>query len=353
MAQDGTRAVPMHLRNAPTRLMKDLGYGEAYRYAHDEPGAFAAGATLSARGVEGAPWYEPVPRGLEIRIGDKLAELRRLNDERLPATEPGASASTDRGPWRCDSRTKGQQTRLLEFPSACLGGGILLNPGSGSQHGRPGGRGVSRMETFFQQVINGLVLGSMYALVALGLHHGLRDHQPHQLRPWRDPDGGALTAWTVITALQGSGLPGWALMLIGLVCAVLVCCVLNFVVEKVAYRPLRNAPRLAPLITAMGMSAAAADAGHDRLEAQPQTLPALLPSDPINPVACHHRPQCLILGLTVVILAACLPGQRHAPGPRDAGHGREPRVAGLMGVKPDFIISATFVIGRPGRRVAA
>ena len=81
VAQDGTRAVPMHLRNAPTRLMKDLGYGEAYRYAHDEPGAFAAGATYLPEGVEGAPWYEPVPRGLEIRIGDKLAELRRLNDE--------------------------------------------------------------------------------------------------------------------------------------------------------------------------------------------------------------------------------------------------------------------------------
>ncbi|XHS77699.1 replication-associated recombination protein A [Burkholderiaceae bacterium UC74_6] len=79
--QDQSRPVPMHLRNAPTQLMKNLGYGEQYRYAHDEPGAFAAGATYLPEGLIGQHFYEPVPRGLEIRIGDKLAELRRLNQE--------------------------------------------------------------------------------------------------------------------------------------------------------------------------------------------------------------------------------------------------------------------------------
>ena len=79
--QDQSRPVPMHLRNAPTKLMKQLGYGEEYRYAHDEPGAFAAGATYLPEGLVGTRFYEPVPRGLEIRIGDKLAELRRLNEE--------------------------------------------------------------------------------------------------------------------------------------------------------------------------------------------------------------------------------------------------------------------------------
>ena len=77
----GNLPIPLKVRNAPTKLMKELDYGKNYRYAHDEPGAFAAGATYLPEGVEGAPWYEPVPRGLEIRIGDKLAELRRLNDE--------------------------------------------------------------------------------------------------------------------------------------------------------------------------------------------------------------------------------------------------------------------------------
>ena len=77
--RDGTRPVPEHLRNAPTQLMKTLGHGEGYRYAHDEEGAFAAGATYLPQGLEGTRFYEPVPRGLELRIGARLAELRALD----------------------------------------------------------------------------------------------------------------------------------------------------------------------------------------------------------------------------------------------------------------------------------
>jgi putative ATPase len=80
IAQDGTRAVPLRLRNAPTRLMKDLDYGRGYRYAHDEEGGFAAGERYWPDDVDGPRFYEPVPRGLEIRIGERLDELRRLND---------------------------------------------------------------------------------------------------------------------------------------------------------------------------------------------------------------------------------------------------------------------------------
>ncbi len=76
---DGTRAVPLHLRNAPTSLMKGLGYGREYRYAHDEPDAFAAGVSYWPDDVAPARFYEPVGRGLEIRIGEKLDELRRKN----------------------------------------------------------------------------------------------------------------------------------------------------------------------------------------------------------------------------------------------------------------------------------
>lgn len=79
--QDTSRPVPVHLRNAPTRLMKELGYGKAYRYAHDEPNAYAAGEQYLPDGLEGQRFYEPVPRGLELRIADKLVELRRLDDE--------------------------------------------------------------------------------------------------------------------------------------------------------------------------------------------------------------------------------------------------------------------------------
>jgi putative ATPase len=78
--KDGTRPVPMRLRNAPTRLMKDLGYGDAYRYAHDEEGAFAAGEQYLPDGVQAQFWYEPTDRGLEARIKERLNELRRLNE---------------------------------------------------------------------------------------------------------------------------------------------------------------------------------------------------------------------------------------------------------------------------------
>ena len=79
--QDGTRPVPLRLRNAPTALMKGLDYGKGYRYAHDEAGGFAAGESYWPDGMTPTQFYAPVDRGLEIRIGEKLAELRRLNDE--------------------------------------------------------------------------------------------------------------------------------------------------------------------------------------------------------------------------------------------------------------------------------
>ncbi|MFP8777014.1 replication-associated recombination protein A [Hydrogenophaga sp. RWCD_12] len=80
--KDGSRPVPMHLRNAPTKLMKDLDYGKGYRYAHDEAGGFAAGENYLPEGMTGTQFYRPVDRGLEIRIGDKLRELKKLNDQK-------------------------------------------------------------------------------------------------------------------------------------------------------------------------------------------------------------------------------------------------------------------------------
>ena len=77
--QDGTRPVPLHLRNAPTKLMKDLNYGKDYRYAHSEEGGFAAGENYFPEDMEKPVFYEPVPRGLEIKIGAKMDELRARN----------------------------------------------------------------------------------------------------------------------------------------------------------------------------------------------------------------------------------------------------------------------------------
>ena len=77
--QDKSREVPVHLRNAPTKLMKELGYGHAYRYAHDEPNAYAAGETYFPEGMPEMQWYRPTPYGLEKKIGEKLDWLAELD----------------------------------------------------------------------------------------------------------------------------------------------------------------------------------------------------------------------------------------------------------------------------------
>jgi putative ATPase len=79
VAHDQSRPVPVHLRNAPTKLMKELGFGREYRYAHDEPDAYAAGETYLPDGMAEPGWYEPAERGLEAKIREKLAHLRSLD----------------------------------------------------------------------------------------------------------------------------------------------------------------------------------------------------------------------------------------------------------------------------------
>ncbi|MGB1059705.1 MAG: recombination factor protein RarA, partial [Ketobacter sp.] len=79
IAEQPSHEVPLHLRNAPTKLMKQQGYGEEYRYAHDYPDAYAAGENYLPEALQDAHWYEPVPRGLEIKIADKLKYLKGLD----------------------------------------------------------------------------------------------------------------------------------------------------------------------------------------------------------------------------------------------------------------------------------
>ena len=203
------------------------------------------------------------------------------------------------------------------------------------------------METFIQQIINGLVLGSMYALVALGytMVYGIINlinfaHGEVLMI-------GALVSWTVVTALADTGLPGWLLMLVSLPVAVVVCCVLNFSIEKIAYRPLRSAPRLAPLITAIGMSLLLQTVAMIIWKPNPKPYPILLPPEPFDlggPVISVA--QIMILGLTAVILAVLSwLVNRTKLGRAMRATAENPKVAALMGVKPDFVISATFVIG--------
>ena len=203
------------------------------------------------------------------------------------------------------------------------------------------------MDIFLQQLINGLVLGSVYALVALGYTMVYGIINLINFAHGEVLMVGAMTSWTVVTVLADSGLPGWLLMLISLVAAVAVCTVLNFGIEKIAYRPLRNAPRLAPLITAMGVSLLLQTLALIIWKPNPKPYPILLPAEPIHiGGAVINTTQVLILLVTALTLAGLMfLVHRTKLGRAMRATAENPRVAALMGVRPDVIISATFVIG--------
>jgi len=203
------------------------------------------------------------------------------------------------------------------------------------------------MDTFLQQLINGLVLGSVYALVALGYTMVYGIINLINFAHGEVLMVGALTSWTVVTVLADLGLPGWLLLLLSLLAAIVVCAVLNFAIEKVAYRPLRNAPRLAPLITAMGMSLLLQTLAMIIWKPNYKPFPILLPSEPFNiGGAVINVTQILILASTAVTLVGLMwLVNRTKLGRAMRATAENPRVAALMGVKPDMVISATFVIG--------
>ena len=203
------------------------------------------------------------------------------------------------------------------------------------------------MDTFIQQLINGLVLGSMYALVALGYTMVYGIINLINFAHGEVLMVGAMTSWTVVTVLADSGMPGWLLMLISLVAAIVVCAALNFSIEKIAYRPLRNAPRLAPLITAMGVSLLLQTLALIIWKPNPKPYPILLPAEPFHiGGAVINTTQILILVVTALTLAGLMfLINRTKLGRAMRATAENPRVAELMGVKPDVIISATFVIG--------
>ena len=205
------------------------------------------------------------------------------------------------------------------------------------------------MDIFVQQVINGLVLGSMYALIALGytMVYGIINlinfaHGEVMMV-------GALTSWTVIGLLRPAhpDWPGYVILLIALVVACVVAAVLNFIIEKIAYRPLRNSPKLAPLITAIGMSILLQTLAMIIWKPNFKSYPTLLPSEPLNILGAVITPtQVMILVFTAVSLALLTWLVNFTKlGRAMRATAENPRVAGLMGVKPDVVISATFVIG--------
>ena len=205
------------------------------------------------------------------------------------------------------------------------------------------------MEILLQQIINGLVLGSMYALVALGYTMVYGIINLINFAHGEVLMVGALTSWSIITLMQQSmpGTPGWLVLFIALVIASVVAAVLNFTIEKIAYRPLRNSPKLAPLITAIGMSILLQTLAMIIWKPNYKPYPTLLPATPFNIGGAVITPtQILILGLTAVSLAVLMWLVNYTRlGRAMRATAENPRVAGLMGVKPDMVISATFIIG--------
>ena len=199
-----------------------------------------------------------------------------------------------------------------------------------------------------QQIINGLVLGSMYALIALGYTMVYGIINLINFAHGEVLMVGALTSWSAVGALQNwqPDMPGWALLALGLLAAALVCAVLNFCIEKIAYKRLRNSPRLAPLITAIGMSILLQTLAMIIWKPNYKPYPFLLPGAFDIGGATITYTQVLALGLTAVSLAVLsYIVSRTNLGRAMRATAENPRVAALMGVKPDWVISDTFVIG--------
>ena len=205
------------------------------------------------------------------------------------------------------------------------------------------------MDTFVQQVINGLVLGSMYALVALGYTMVYGIINLINFAHGEVLMVGALTSWTIIGLMKDGmpGTPGYVILVVALIISCVVAAALNFVIEKVAYRPLRNSPKLAPLITAIGMSILLQTLAMIIWKPNYKPYPTLLPSTPFNIGGAVITPtQVLILAMTAVSLAVLMWVVNSTKlGRAMRATAENPRVAALMGVKPDLVISATFVMG--------
>ncbi len=205
------------------------------------------------------------------------------------------------------------------------------------------------MDILLQQIINGLVLGSMYALVALGYTMVYGIINLINFAHGEVLMVGALASWTTIGLMQDAmpGTPGWIILLVAMLVACVVAAVLNYSIEKIAYRPLRNSPKLAPLITAIGMSILLQTLAMIIWKPNYKPYPTLLPAAPFEVGgAVITSTQILILGLTAVSLAVLMWLVNFTKlGRAMRATAENPRVAALMGVKPDVVISATFIIG--------
>src|SRR3954468_1181642 len=207
------------------------------------------------------------------------------------------------------------------------------------------------MDTFLQQLINGLTLGCVYAVVALGYTMVYGIIQLINFAHGEVVMIGCMVAFSVIVALANSGMPPLVVVGIGIAAAVPVCMAVGYVVERVAYRPLRNAPRLAPLITAIGVSIIlqhlALLVWSRNIIAFPQIIELKLYhiGDSATSAAISNV-QIAIIGTSITMMAGLLLlVYRTKMGIAMRATSQNPQVAGLMGVDINGVISVTFVIG--------
>lgn len=205
------------------------------------------------------------------------------------------------------------------------------------------------MDIFIQQMINGLVLGSVYALIALGytMVYGIIN-----LINFAHGDilmVGGLTSWSVVVYLMEKypNIPGYVMLFISIISAIPVCCLVNFTIEKLAYKPLRNASRLSALVTAIGMSLLLQTLAMIIWKPNYKSFPLLLDGESFVFLgAIINNTQIMILVMTAFLLCVLLwLVHKTNLGRAMRATAENFKVACLMGVKPDLVISATFVIG--------
>ena len=203
------------------------------------------------------------------------------------------------------------------------------------------------MDTFLQQVVNGLTAGSVYAVVALGYTMVYGIIQLINFAHGEVVMIGAMVAFTVINLLAAGGLPPIAVVAIGTACAIPVCMLVGYAMERLAYRPLRRAPRLAPLITAIGVSIILQHLAMLVWSRNILAFPQIIQ----NPTflffgATISALQIAIIGICVAMMSGlALLVYRTPLGRAMRATAQNPQVAGLMGVDINRVIASTFLIG--------
>ena len=203
------------------------------------------------------------------------------------------------------------------------------------------------MDIFVQQLINGLTLGAVYAIVALGYTMVYGIIQLINFAHGEVVMIGAMVAFTVINLLAKAGLPPVAVVLLGTACAIPVCMIVGYAMERLAYRPLRTAPRLAPLITAIGVSIILQHLAMLVWSRNVLAFPQIIPLVTFDILGAHITGvQVAILLLCLVLMSAlALLVYRTKLGRAMRATAQNAQVARLMGVDVNRVIAATFVLG--------